>query len=560
MAPPILTDSDIAKLDQQNKPRILTDADIQVFDSKNRGIDFRQVGKAALQSGLGRANTENNDYKFSSVMQSTGNPLLAASSEALNNVYQQSRGNLVNTLPSEFKQNVGKGFVGNFVPPIAQNLIPSQVYEKIGSEASGFGVDALSGMATEGIDPVTKSLSKIFKGVGRGAQKNAGRIINQLIKPREAQYAFGRNPGLEIADQGITAWNREGLEKNVGKKLGDLDSQLSTAIKKHEASGITRVDMTPAFKKISSQIQELSKLPETTQSMQDELKSFGRDLFNLTGGNPSNVSPKQALEIKRLVGKLPSWAMSDPKMGTKTNIARSVYGAIDDAMDIAMPETKELNSSISNLIGAKTSMKKGIAREENKSFIGLLDRIGPAGLGASVGFAHGGAPEAVGLGALSLGASKLANSTFGRTRIAKSLMGTAKNAKGASEILSEIKGPRLVDRIKELLVDQPKGLVPVDSPIYSQEPMPNLLTRNRRSEVSRQLPGAQGGGPTIEVPGSSTIYQPEILESDFKRMAGKYGIPTYGDGAIEVVRDIPKIDRKNWPKSLLRLMKSRGIK
>ena len=512
------------------------------------GIDFGQVGQAGLKALVSPTPEQ--------VAQSGLDRIGGAGTAALQDLYGQGREALVGKVPQEFKQNIGRGITSVFAPPPVQSVIPEQISEEIGKQGAGVGVDVLSGLGTEGIGPVSKLLSKVFSGASKGTEQSAGRIINQYLKPREAQFAFGKDPGLEVAKQGLKAWNREDLGIKVGTRLSELSNNLENVVGKYEQGGTVKVDMVPAFKKIASQIKELSDLPETTVGMREDLKSFGRDLFSLTGGDPLNVSPAQALKIKRLVGKLPSWAMRDPKMGTKSNIARQVYGSIDEAMDLAMPETADLNSSISNLIGAKTALKTGRAVEQKKSFIGLFDRLGPGGIGAALGFAHGGAPTAVMGGLAGLGATKLASSAFGRTRIAKSLMGASKAAGGVAEIAKAVKGPDIAGILKRLFKDPEASQKLLTKPITPTK----LLTRNRMSEVRRQLPGGQSSGPTINVEGSSTIYQPEVLESDLRRMANQYGIPTYGSGPRQRITEIPKTPRSSLPEELLKLIRRRGIK
>jgi hypothetical protein len=309
----------------------------------------------------------------------------------------------------------------------------------------GFGIDVASSLAPDLAAGAAKGISRsVMRPLQKTGESLASRLINQLIKPGKAAFNFGRNPGLEVAKQGITATSREGLEKNIGSKIRDLTGSLN---KKYSASGDKPVNVSRVLKPLIETSLNMEGLPRTTASMRSDVSDLGNDLLEAVGGDPRSVPASRVLGIKRLLGKIPSWAANDPKYGTKTDVARKAYRELDSVLDESIPETKELNSAISNLIGAKDAMSGGVAREQNRAFAGLYDRVGPAGIGGVAGTATGGVPGGI-IGALAaLGLSKFLSSTPMRTGAAKNIYNLSKIPAKASETLEKIEGPNVAGKM-----------------------------------------------------------------------------------------------------------------
>ena len=320
---------------------------------------------------------------------------------------------------------------------------------------AGFGIDMA---ALNAPDMAAGAARGVARGALRPAQKAAegmaGRLINQMIKPGKAQYNYGRNPGVEIAKQGITGLTRGGFEKNVSKRLGSLKGQLESEVGKHSEP----IDIMPAFKTMHDELTNIIKLPEIGAEQAEQVRMLEGDIAGLAGSK--KIPGKTLLEIKRRVGKIPSWAAKDPRFGTLTDISRKVYRSLDNVMDEAIPKTKGLNESVSNLIGAEDAIKGGVAREQNKAFVGLFDRLGPTGIGGALGYGAGGGPGGIAGVLAALGLTKLAKSTPMTTGTAKTLSSASRIPASIAGLLEKAQGPGIAKQVLEAIKPKSRSLVP----------------------------------------------------------------------------------------------------
>lgn len=130
---------------------------------------------------------------------------------------------------------------------------------------------------------------------------------------------------------------------------------------------------------------------------------------------------------------------------------------------------------------------------------------------------------------------------------------TTRNISKASKSIDKSQG--ILDTIKSIIEGRSdKGNL--EYPLQLPAPSPRGLPSPddmRTSDIrgGRFLPQGQGSGPTINAEGSSTINQPEILESDKSRMAKQFGMPNYG-GQKEFVIPQGRLDNSKKVSSIVR--------
>lgn len=106
----------------------------------------------------------------------------------------------------------------------------------------------------------------------------APRIINSLVKPKTADFSYGKDPGRTVSEMGITGNNLEDFGHNisvakndVGKKLGDIYSS--------EANAGIKIDATDEIKKIDDAIAEAAKGGKNNQAIVTQLSNIKDSLL-----------------------------------------------------------------------------------------------------------------------------------------------------------------------------------------------------------------------------------------------------------------------------------------
>lgn len=355
-----------------------------------------------------------------------------------NNIYSQGRKLLVNAVPQKTRENIGHAIQSIPLNPVSDvaSLLPAQ---KVGDETVGLGVDTAVGLASDAVTgPATTVIGKLLKGIGGISEEAGGRLMNSYIKPRQAAFSFGRNPGRAVAKHIGPQMTREGLYEAVGNKKDELLNQLSESVKANNGNA---VDVSPIFKNIGDVLQYMDKMPNTYKEQISAHEGLFTDLANMIKQKSTvkngkiYINPGDAVELKRAIGQIPSWTANDPRLGTLTKTTRKAYGAFDKEIDKAVPGSAETNQDISDLIGAQKGIELGMQRTQNKDPLGLLDTI----LGG-LGFTKGGPAGAVGGYAL----SKTIKGAPFNTTVSSAAGNFGKVAKGAGAALEEMEGPGLI--------------------------------------------------------------------------------------------------------------------
>ena len=261
---------------------------------------------------------------------------------------------------------------------------------RLGSALGAAGAGAL--LAPEG-----EKEAAAITGLGMGAafpsapltvnaSKFAGRINNSLIKPSAKEFLYGKNPGEGIAREGIWAKDLNSLGAKTEARTKELTKQLD-AITEAPQNAVKKLDAYNALKPLFDLEVELKSKPASNATYIQRVSDIFTDLGNR---QLDNLTPKQAIELKRFISDFQDWG----KIGGKDrdiNIAiRKVYHNIDNLVDTAIPETKQLNSRIANLISASQAIRHRSGIEQRSNLLGLSPRLTGLAGGAMVGNLPGG--------------------------------------------------------------------------------------------------------------------------------------------------------------------------
>jgi len=204
-----------------------------------------------------------------------------------------------------------------------------------------------------------------------------GRVINSLVKPGKRDFAYNKNPGKTLAEEGITANSMESLRKKVSTRIKEVGSQIDEALKDKI------VNAKDALSPIDDAIREaaeggeqnaalIRRLQQAKEALQythaaDEagniIKTGQRDLSSLAGN--------AARELKTKIGKMAKWTdnPSDDEFVNKT--MQKVYGKLKGAMERTAPETKKLNSKLADFLSADSAIANRMNVAERQNLVGF---------------------------------------------------------------------------------------------------------------------------------------------------------------------------------------------
>ena len=183
-------------------------------------------------------------------------------------------------------------------------------------------------------------------------------LVNSLLRPPRKELLFGKQPGKEVAAQGLKASSLDGLLQKVSKRK----EAIGQAINRHLSSGgaaSQKIDIVPLVNDpIDKAIQ--TALEEGHEALVKRLEKF-RDgqlmrKFKLElMPKVLRLSPLDAQKYKRSVGDSFKWT-EDPIEGTIAQVKQKIYGQINDAIEAVVPGTKVLNQQYGNLLSAQHSV------------------------------------------------------------------------------------------------------------------------------------------------------------------------------------------------------------
>ena len=286
--------------------------------------------------------------------------------------------------------------------------------------------------ATLFYSPSKSIAEKGGKTASEGMSKLSENAINSIIKPRDRQFSYGKNPGRGVANEGIIATSMGDLADKVSAKRTELGQAIGSEVSK---LGKLKQNYSAIIKPIDEAIAQVAKDPRSNSGVIQRLNNHKYDIMGaieddkgvITGYkyDLAKMTPKEAYEIKKRIGDNTKWtgAASDDALVNKT--LKQVYGKIDSKLDVISPKLKSLNERFADILGADIAIKhrEGIANRAD--MLGLMGGVA-GGLGGEL---LGSTPGAIGGGALFY---KIAASTPAKTIMAQAL----KNGASFSEAVS----------------------------------------------------------------------------------------------------------------------------
>lgn len=315
----------------------------------------------------------------------------------------------------------------------------AELLARAGTEAATTGgITALQGGSEEDIKSVAGiSAALPIAGAVTGkvtapikkylSEKLAPRMINSILRPAAKEFSFGKNPGLGVAKEGLTAKTREGLLKQISSKkqvLGQEIDNLLTTQGKEKTIDVTKL-LTPLDEAMEQAVKSGEQvLYNRLQGVKDGLtKTFKATDGKIEASGTRNLvlSPKEVAQLKREIGNSAKW--TGQAFDNEVNQVRvGLYRALNDAVEEAVPGAKQLQQRYANMLSAEKSLEKTIDTVQKQGLVGLKDiGIGATlGLGTSLGEGDSGLETALKT-IIFTGLGRGARTTFVQSNLAKQL-------------------------------------------------------------------------------------------------------------------------------------------
>lgn len=371
----------------------------------------------------------------------------------------------------ELKPNTPAQQVGFFAEQVGEFFIPSsflskgaglalkastapdviKIIAKAGLEGAGSGLvtgvqsrdtktTAQNAGISAGLDLLGAGLSKIpgaKAAVSFLSEQIPANRLNKILRPRDAEFNFGRNPGLSVVQEpdvlGVIRGpvTRGQLLTSIGKSKERVGDMISKALQQAtlEKGNIATLDLTPAvLKPLDEAMQKAVRSGE--QALVDRLSTLRNSLtqeFKIVDGKlvPTaarnlTVDYKTAQELKTELGQNTRW--TGQAFDNDINKVRvAIYRNINDMIDSAVPGVKKLNERYGGLLTAEKALERRNTQLQRLVSLGLRQ----TGVGTATGVASylsgNSALESALYGVAGAGALGLGGSVAVQTRAAKAL-------------------------------------------------------------------------------------------------------------------------------------------
>lgn len=257
-----------------------------------------------------------------------------------------------------------------------------------------FGAAMMSGGAA-GVADAAPSIPRLPSYL---SEKMAPATVEGALRVRatdRAHLADKNAIGRSVLDD-LTANKPEDILQQANEKINEYGNQLDNLAEKSKAF----VSLTPAFDALD-QIEATAKAQNSAQELKIVQKIRTQLTKRAADGSPipSEPTAREALDLKRGIGKLKNWG-SPQEAALAGPIVERVYGAMDGALDKAIPGSQGVNQKLSALmrVADRAEDLTNLASPEQNAFARFGAHTGvmaaPVALGGSIGAALGGTPGA----------------------------------------------------------------------------------------------------------------------------------------------------------------------
>ena len=320
-------------------------------------------------------------------------------------------------------KKAGVGAAIGYGSDVSQNMKSGAT----GSDVFKPGLGTFTGVALPTV------IGGVRAGLAIGSQE-APRIINSLVKPKNANFAYGKNPGRAVSELGITGNSLPDFENNITAAKNQIGQQIG-AVYKNPANASAMVDVSDDVGKLDDAIATAAKGGKNNQGIVTQLQNVKDALLyehgidedgNITkvGTEPRNLNmtaPEAQSFIQEVSGLTRfTDAPSDDK--AVNGALKDVYGGVRDKINAAIspntPEIVKLNERYGDLTSAELAVKNRNIIAQRSNVLGLTAKSAGLIAGFATHIMGGGDIKSILIGAGAAGLEKALGSTAVKSRVA----------------------------------------------------------------------------------------------------------------------------------------------
>lgn len=339
-------------------------------------------------------------------------------------VAKQTLGQTLKTIGTKTAVRSGVGAGTGYGYDVSQNLQSG----KTGSDVLKPGMGTILG----------GSIPLVIGGIQAGVaitKETAPKFINSLIKPKQADFSYGKDPGRTVSEMGITGNSLNDFSNNIHTAKQDVGSQIGD-IYSSPANANIKINANDEIAKIDTAIQAAAKggkenqgIVTTLQNTKDALLyEHGIDAngnivkIGTQSRNLSNLSPQEAFDFKKIVAEHTKFTGKPSDDKTVNSVLKDIYGGLKEKLNTAVgvnnPEIENLNQKYADLTSAELATRNREAIVKRANMLSLPNVIeGSTAITAAILSGGHNIPTLLaGVGAVGL--EKALSSTAVRTRVA----------------------------------------------------------------------------------------------------------------------------------------------
>lgn len=219
----------------------------------------------------------------------------------------------------------------------------------------------------------------------KAAKSVAGPIVKKPLGATQEDIRFNRDPQAAIADEGLVG-TKHGMVKQADARIGQLSDVTDQTLQNHPNAN-NQIDAEPIIDSAVDNAQKALRKVGNKSGLArlEDLRDALKTEYGPTKGTPFEVN-----NLKRAVGDaasdLGAFRSTDPVEASAASAMEDVYSGLKNAVNEQVPEVAPLNDRVSNLLSAKTGLKRNIALETNRPFLeGSLSHSAVKMIGNTVG-------------------------------------------------------------------------------------------------------------------------------------------------------------------------------
>lgn len=265
-----------------------------------------------------------------------------------------------------------------------------------GDIAGVLGEAAVPIATTLAAEPTSRALGAAREAIRPAQQSAAESIVSPMtyenLGETRADIARDVNPERGLTREGLVGGKKSLAEEKIPQRIGELKQAANNILDNHP-NGDRIIDAEPLIDKaIDDAIGRTDKVAGSTDRLEN-LRTALKTKYGKIQGTPREMNDLKA-DIQDHARGLGAYKNTQPVEASAADAMSDAASKIRGAVDAQVPEAKELNQRMSDLIDAREGIKRNIAAQRGKS---PMEEMGNFHFGPAIRNTLGSAPIRTGL-------------------------------------------------------------------------------------------------------------------------------------------------------------------